>query len=201
MLPIIMLVHNKYTDHEYTHTARPSFFFTTCCSVYFRYFSGYVRVAVAMLVYTKFNVLRWLRESVLHIAVHERKHRFQRSLHIYNMHTCKVIIYKPFQSSCLRSCTCSDDAKNAFSQSPQYIHKNFVTLTWRPRHVITTPTTRGLFVAGRTTNPQLHWTVINMDNGVHVVPLETDLCALAHKFMCRDKLFVCVCVCLCKASI
>ena len=28
-----------------------------------------------------------------------------------------------------------------------------------------------------------------MDNGVHVVPLETDLCALAHEFMCRDKLF------------
>ena len=38
-----------------------------------------------------------------------------------------------------------------------------------------------------------------------MVPLETDLCALAHEFMCRDKLFRgiveigdrCVCVCAC----
>ena len=49
-----------------------------------------------------------------------------------------------------------------------------------------------------------------MDNKVHVVPLETDLRALAHEFMCRDKLFrgiveiddrcMCVCVCACACA-
>ena len=59
-------------------------------------------VTVVMLVYT--NVLRWLRESVFHVTVHERRQLLWRGLHIMTLHVCRLQICKHRWNRYLCSC-------------------------------------------------------------------------------------------------